>query len=360
MDLLAGESYSECNVSEDPVLFLPCGHFYTVSTMDGLFELNRFFKVDRATCEAQEVVPLAELVKSDKVSEKPKVCPDCRAPIHSLKRYGRVLRLIELRALERKHLISMKQTLSRIEECVSSNPSPKVLRLIEHAEKQLQRGPMRKVFEASRSCDGEDLTMNVLRPPATAELHCLDLKVSLLLKILSSSSEEQVEDNKKDEHFAKAKAAVERGIKLAESTNSTLKLCKFRLSLVKLYICMDRASPAERFKQILDLVLSNPLQHLEELRKEARKLKVIIDQPSKEDIAGIMRAMRSERGAGHMYGGNFSDHWYECPNGHPFYIGECGQAMQVSHCIECGAQVGGRGHRLLTSNNQGTRINLSS
>lgn len=43
-------------------------------------------------------------------------------------------------------------------------------------------------------------------------------------------------------------------------------------------------------------------------------------------------------------------HWYKCPNGHFYCIGECGGAMQISRCIECGAQIGGQGHRLLGGN----------
>lgn len=42
-------------------------------------------------------------------------------------------------------------------------------------------------------------------------------------------------------------------------------------------------------------------------------------------------------------------HWFKCPNGHPYAIGECGGAMQVARCF-CGAQIGGTDHRLLPSN----------
>ncbi|KAI9712972.1 MAG: hypothetical protein M1812_006719 [Candelaria pacifica] len=38
-------------------------------------------------------------------------------------------------------------------------------------------------------------------------------------------------------------------------------------------------------------------------------------------------------------------HWYRCVNGHPFTIGECGMAMQVSNCPQCGAPVGERDHQ---------------
>ncbi|XP_039201899.1 E3 ubiquitin-protein ligase RNF213-like isoform X2 [Crotalus tigris] len=38
-------------------------------------------------------------------------------------------------------------------------------------------------------------------------------------------------------------------------------------------------------------------------------------------------------------------HWYTCPNGHPCVIGECGQPMQYSRCVDCGVQIGGVNHR---------------
>ena len=43
-------------------------------------------------------------------------------------------------------------------------------------------------------------------------------------------------------------------------------------------------------------------------------------------------------------------HWYTCPNGHIFSIGECGGAMQASRCNECGEAIGGGNHALLGTN----------
>ncbi|OAL74790.1 hypothetical protein A7D00_0384 [Trichophyton violaceum] len=39
-----------------------------------------------------------------------------------------------------------------------------------------------------------------------------------------------------------------------------------------------------------------------------------------------------------------SGHWYNCSNGHPFAIGECGMPMELARCPECGASIGGRDH----------------
>ena len=36
--------------------------------------------------------------------------------------------------------------------------------------------------------------------------------------------------------------------------------------------------------------------------------------------------------------------WYECPNGHPYSVGECGRPMQKGKCPACGAEIGGQHH----------------
>jgi len=43
-------------------------------------------------------------------------------------------------------------------------------------------------------------------------------------------------------------------------------------------------------------------------------------------------------------------HWYKCPNGHIYAIGECGGAMQESRCPECNATIGGTNHSLAQGN----------
>ncbi|XP_078363996.1 uncharacterized protein LOC144648252 [Oculina patagonica] len=50
---------------------------------------------------------------------------------------------------------------------------------------------------------------------------------------------------------------------------------------------------------------------------------------------------------------NFSQgHWYKCPNGHIYAIGDCGGAMEQMSCPEagCGAIIGGRHHTLAQGN----------
>ena len=43
-------------------------------------------------------------------------------------------------------------------------------------------------------------------------------------------------------------------------------------------------------------------------------------------------------------------HWFKCPNGHIYCIGECGGAMETAKCPECKADIGGGRHVLLPTN----------
>lgn len=49
-------------------------------------------------------------------------------------------------------------------------------------------------------------------------------------------------------------------------------------------------------------------------------------------------------------------HWYECPNGHPYIITECGGATQLGTCFECGASIGGSRHQVQAGNRESTAL----
>lgn len=53
-------------------------------------------------------------------------------------------------------------------------------------------------------------------------------------------------------------------------------------------------------------------------------------------------------------------HWFKCPNGHVYCIGECGGAMQVATCPDCGERIGGSQHALLATNSHAREMDNSS
>jgi len=77
---------------------------------------------------------------------------------------------------------------------------------------------------------------------------------------------------------------------------------------------------------------------VEECAKSLRK--EWYEEVSKEEIDAIKRAMVS----GPKGISTHSGHWYNCSNGHPFAIGECGMPMERATCPECGSPVGGQYH----------------
>ncbi len=93
-------------------------------------------------------------------------------------------------------------------------------------------------------------------------------------------------------------------------------------------MCQSSFSNADGLRKAVE-------QTLQQLGKEW------YEEVSKDELAAIKAAMLSgPRGMA-----THSGHWYNCENGHPFAIGECGMPMEQATCPECGAPVGGQHHR---------------
>lgn len=99
-------------------------------------------------------------------------------------------------------------------------------------------------------------------------------------------------------------------------------------------------------KQVEEILMKNVQQlrkseiaNLKEtLRKMSQKLNTGLGISDIERTQ-ILKAMGLTQG-----------HWFKCPNGHIYAIGECGGAMQEAKCNECGAKIGGGSHQLRTDN----------
>ncbi|KAJ3374571.1 hypothetical protein GGF31_007349 [Allomyces arbusculus] len=74
--------------------------------------------------------------------------------------------------------------------------------------------------------------------------------------------------------------------------------------------------------------------------------------PRDYEIAQVIMAVAATEGT--------TGHWYRCPNGHMYVIGNCGMAMETARCNECGARIGGGSHQLLTTNQHADEIILNA
>lgn len=325
------ETYSEHNIDDDPMVFLGCGHFFAISTLDGQLEMHKVYRRSSGE-EFTGVLPL----RTADINEKPKCCPECRTPITNVLRYGRLLQLSGLRALERKHMMMTDAILKAVSDNLES---PNASANIESALNRIEcEAPMRKVFEA---CGG--LNDIEPRPPDVQLLRCLELKGAIY-----SHLAETMEDNEAVE----ATAAYKRGIEVATKSESKRSSARLRVSLVKLMLKveLDVEKIRDEATQHLRWVLDNA-RLFRDLYEVARELQPKVDgfgTISRAEIEQVVGAMRIRDG--YDYGGSAASHWYECPNGHPYFIGECGGAMQTATCPECGERVGGQNHQLLLTN----------
>lgn len=357
------KDYENHDVDEDPIIVLPCLHFYASSTMDGLLGMSELYE----TCKRTGAFIGLKNFMDANVNEKPAVCPDCRAVIHSVRRYGRFLNLKGLRSLERKHIFFVKnklKSLQRICEEGKNYNESKFLEKLEELETDIMKSPMRKVKDACSSSASAH-SMEIPSPPVMPLLGTLELKGRVYSdQIGRYLKKDKFRSNANDEAddgflncFDKAKETYRRGIAIADGSESIRSGANLRLSFASLLCRASRSDriPRDKYKEEVITMLDWIIAHEGVLGNEfALKAQQIKQQVENDDIVEVVKAMSMT--SGYNYGGSWSSHWYECPNGHPYFIGECGGAMEEAKCIECGAPVGGRSHTLAARNRSASAL----
>ncbi|KAM0338468.1 hypothetical protein ACHAPU_011301 [Fusarium lateritium] len=89
VDFLEMKEYRDIDLDQEPCIFPDCGHFLTVSSMDGQMDMGAHYKLDTKG--------LPELIMR---SSEPfamenndvKGCATCRGPLRNISRYGRIVR----------------------------------------------------------------------------------------------------------------------------------------------------------------------------------------------------------------------------------------------------------------------------
>ena len=88
VDLIMMSQYRDVDLDEDPCIFPACGHFYTITTLDGHLSLGDHYALDADGLPAAVKIPDDGL----DVDKTRIVCPDCRSSLREIPRYGRVVR----------------------------------------------------------------------------------------------------------------------------------------------------------------------------------------------------------------------------------------------------------------------------
>jgi hypothetical protein len=88
VDFIEFNEYRYTDLNRDPVIILNCGHVFTVSTLDGLMDMARYYELDSDGSPSA----LKESNTLDFSKDDLKSCPSCRGTIRNIARYGRIVR----------------------------------------------------------------------------------------------------------------------------------------------------------------------------------------------------------------------------------------------------------------------------
>ncbi|PYH91620.1 P-loop containing nucleoside triphosphate hydrolase protein [Aspergillus ellipticus CBS 707.79] len=409
VDFILSEAYREINLDENPCIFPRCGHFLTMESMDGQMGMKEHYKLDAAgrpiaialssepfavegikrcaTCRGSlrdisrygrlvrraildeatkkfilyinnEYVPMAQEL-SGLVAELPDIqgtpSPLVFGSKHLVRIDGSRDEQIKLLAgLVRKHSASRWRELIKLRERmvkyynevkVEEQPFSRVRALVQRAQ---QLKAAKGAFQFNESVLQ---TKGVLL--ATALLMRLD--VALLGDFLSlyERSNTAAMRSRLFVNFQSNRDECRALTGMAKDLDRVVHQVEGYIFLAQLFALQRPHTPeAEAQKCLVDgkravasaryLCRRYPAQTnglLEEVDSAEAMLNggTFYTAVSNEERMGVVTAMAREfLGTGH---------WYYCPNGHPFTIGECGGAMQQSRCPECGAAVGGPNHR---------------
>ncbi|KAL5364485.1 hypothetical protein BJX96DRAFT_187908 [Aspergillus floccosus] len=362
VDFILGEQYREVDLTENPCIFPECGHFLTIESMDGQMGIKNHYVVD------DKGRPISIASSSHPFSiDDIRTCAICRGSLRNVSRYGRLRFILYLN----QEYVPMAQDLpKRISQLQDHRPRARAKdtarRVFQAGVKIRLEGPpdnqvqlMRihiskhdkarweeiialreKIRDYSSSVEVNEQPFNRVhamvedarRRKRTAGQFDFDAATALLLRL----------DTALLADFLSLRKLVQPGTQLGELYVNLAEYREESQRLAEGNIFLAQFSRAESLLQEETAAIEETRGLREEIEGTRAMLRgsVFYTPVTNEERMAVLAAMSREfRGTGH---------WYYCENGHPFTIGECGGAMELSRCPECGAAVGGRDHRTAT------------
>ncbi|RAL10327.1 putative NF-X1 finger and helicase domain protein [Aspergillus homomorphus CBS 101889] len=412
VDFILGEQYGDVDLTANPCIFPPCGHFLTIESMDAQMDIKKHYTLD----ENGRPVSVASSSQPFSIDDI-RTCAICRGSLRQVARYGRLVRRALLDEATKKFILYLNQDyvpmaqslpgcISRLQDYESRASAKETTRQVfcaglkirlegppEHQVKlmrqivakydwdrwkelialrekintyksrvHVQEQPFVRVRDMvedarrrKRSPGQFDFDANVLQTKGYLQAAALLLRLdaSLLADFLSLCKKGRpaglcvnlAKYKEESTHLIANAAASSRILQQVEGNIFLAQFC----ALERQNLAADPSEAeallqegtaamgeAERLCKLHPGQTRGFLEEIEGTRAMLRGSEFYAPVTNEERMA-VLAAMAGEfRGTGH---------WYYCENGHPFTIGECGGAMQLSRCPECGAAVGGQHHR---------------
>ena len=331
------------------------------STLDEHVGLRRFYRTSLATeydpdkeqADDEGMRSYVALVSyvylSDGAVKAPTSCPSCKLVITGVKRYGRPQNYAMLRVLEQKQIIKTDIKLAEIMSVETLDLDKRWQQLMQLRSDLQDHSPTKVVFEAAA---GSELCL-VPTPDKTPLLRMLVKLCEVWVARLAAFTSE--EKPKVPRFWNKNRSVFDDALAIAVEVNASRRATTVHLLLASALASVWATSDSDRSSQsllyreareLLEAVLKSSGLSEADREKVVHVERILEAELTQAELQQVVQAM----GGGHHTASDASLHWYQCPKGHPYFIGECGGAMQESTCPECGEAVGGGNHSLQSGN----------
>lgn len=354
------ETLEQVVAAKQPVIFLKCGHAWTVESLDRVFELDKKFYVRSEAGAWSATRPLPP-------SHERPTCPSCRKPIAGVFRYHRPIQHAQILGSAHKFTLQTRRKLdairseipgcgakfdlllAQVEAIIKSFDSSPLALLLERTQLSLAR----QREEGNLVLPGQGLGLNYLRGDNRSLVEARAVYLELLAEGQRTGA--GIEDTVRQQ----AVVNFEEGMREVEQYSAP----RTGLALLMAYGTYATACLATNFAySASEAALEFVVRRLQEVSKtqpnlaaEASQLRQrLADLKPKGLSPDEMRQVFNTLKAELPLEGGFGGHWYTCPNGHIYAIGDCGGAMERSSCPECGEEIGGQQHRVVDSNRPAT------
>ncbi|XP_028391771.1 NFX1-type zinc finger-containing protein 1-like isoform X2 [Dendronephthya gigantea] len=332
------------------VELLDCGHVFEVENLDKWM--------------ARE--------EDDVTNIQLKSCPKCKTPIRKSFRYGNVIKKVlrdieEIKKKVRENGEDSKKKITELNSKLSDLRSkyPLVTKSSDDtAEENLglrrRKVNLRVAAQLPQKNSPYSTIVSKMDSASNQELDLLMFQVQLLPSIYEIKTKflERMEGNSKFDDLRQKLTNLETFLMAITKFSSQLMsdlyeevqriglACKLRM--VQHDIAASGKSVPREIQSNIDEI-SALFQFKSKIKNEVRE-KAIKDLDKICKDLGLGAITAEERAAIVRAVGLTKGHWFKCPNGHFYAIGECGGATERGVCPECHEVIGGEHHTLEASN----------
>ena len=277
-----------------------------------------------------------------------KTCPKCKTPIRKSLRYGNIVKkvLSDVEGIKSQQMKTLSDLPLRFAEANAAilklSDTSYVQRDLEHLQQSLQ--PVSNWYRATVIKFQLSILPNMLKV-----YHIINTNLKSIGRVkVSGCSPRYLNEslsNLKMFVMQKFLSAQQRADSISELRRLTCaaKLLEL-LSKIQSKNCPERNMIICNIKHVYlsgwkrGKITEEKAEGIYEFIKSISE-KYEVDGLSKEERLKIVEAVGLTKG-----------HWFKCPKGHFYCIGECGGAMEASKCPECGSVIGGQNHSLAEGN----------